>query len=828
MDVPGPQRRNHAEWLGEVFERIGGWSFDHRGGVLLGCIALLGACVWLASGVRFDNSFESYFDNGDPAYRAYNRYRDDFGSDEISYILYEAPGRSHGVFDLEVMRSIRELTAELEAVPFVKEVTSLSNAEFLEGVPDGIEIHELLEEFPESQEELLAIRRRVLQEPLYVGGLVSEDGRYAALIVEMYASTVSPLEELRLDPDAGDGLSNLYPQVPYHRIEEILARPEYQEIRFQHVGEVPLNAIYNEVVQGESGMLGGLTLAAIALLLFVFFRRAIGVIGPMVVVALSILVAIAWLGVAGWNLDLMFIMLPTLLIAVGVADSVHIIAEFRAFHAELGDRREAASRTLSLVGPACLLTSLTTAAGMASMSIAPIVAISHFAIYSAVGVMAAFLFSMTLLFVLLSFGRRHLERVATAEEVARAKGGARFQRGLAAVAHFDVRHRRAILSWFALLFVVSTLGIARLRVDSNFMHEFSADEPVRRATEYVDGIMGGTLSVVYLFDSGHPEGIVDPQVLGEIERVQREAETHADTVQKTYSVADVIVDLNQAFHEEDPSFRVLPETRDLTAQYLLLYEMSGGEEVRDYVSSDFARASLQVRSRTVATSVLGEMVDGVERYLEEQPVTASSVSVTGVGALWLELQDYITRSQIRGFLLAFIVIAALLCFVFQSLRIGMVAMIPNLSPVVFTLGFMGWFDIPLDYVRLLIASVAIGISVDDTIHHVMRYQTEFRRSGSYERALHASMADVGRALFITSAVLVVGFLMLAFSRLDTMLMFGSLLAITIAIALIADFFLMPALVMTVKPFGPEWTAAAAPARSDRGVAPGAVARAPGT
>jgi predicted RND superfamily exporter protein len=230
----------------------------------------------------------------------------------------------------------------------------------------------------------------------------------------------------------------------------------------------------------------------------------------------------------------------------------------------------------------------------------------------------------------------------------------------------------------------------------------------------------------------------------------------------------------------------------------------------------------------VATSVLGEMVEDMERYLDEQPVTASSVSITGIGALWLQLQDYITHSQIRGFLLAFTVIAALLCFVFQSMRIGLVAMIPNLSPVVCTLGFMGWFDIPLDYVRLLIASVAIGISVDDTIHHVTRYQAEFRRSGSYERALYASMADVGRALFITSAVLIVGFLMLTVSRLDTMLLFGTLLAITIGLALIADFFLMPALVMTVKPFGPEWAATAAASESGESLASGPVARAPGT
>jgi hypothetical protein len=163
---------------------------------------------------------------------------------------------------------------------------------------------------------------------------------------------------------------------------------------------------------------------------------------------------------------------------------------------------------------------------------------------------------------------------------------------------------------------------------------------------------------------------------------------------------------------------------------------------------------------------------------------------------------YITQSQIRGFLLAFSVIAALMCFVFQSLKTGLLAMVPNLSPVVLTLGVMGWLDMPLDYVRLLIATVAIGIAVDDTIHHMTRFRYEFLRSGSYEQALEASTVDVGRALVITSVVLVAGFLVFLLSSLDSMASFGVLLATTIGVALVADFLLMPALVLTLKPWGP--------------------------
>jgi predicted RND superfamily exporter protein len=802
--VPGGDGYGHGyiERLSLLFEGIGGWSYDHRRIVLSICLLLMTASALLASGIRFDNSFETYFDRDDPAYAAYLRYREDFGSDEVSYILYRAPGTPHGPWDLEVMRKIQGLTEVLEdEVPFVKQVTSLANVEFLEGVPGGIEIYDLLDEFPESQEALLEIEQRVLRKPLYVGALASADGEHAAIVIEMEKSSIDPLEEIVLDPEGGTGLENLYPQVTYQRIEEILARPEYRGIEFFHSGDVALNAVINRITASEGMLLGAICSAVIGALLLFFFRRPIGVFGPLAVVALSIMVSLVVMRLLGWSLDLISSVLPTLLIAVGVADSVHILSEFRFYNAALGDRREAVRRTLYLVGTPCLLTSLTTAAGFLAMSAAPIKTIAHLAVYSAAGVLAAFLLSVTLLVVFLSLGRRQLKRDATEKEKLQAKGGRALNRVLAAVARFDVRHRRAILVFFAAVFVVSGLGIARLRVDSNFLTDFSEEVPIRGVTLYVDDVMGGTNSFIYLFDTGVPDGIMEPAVLREIERLQAEADRYDFLVKKTYSVVDVLKDINQSFHDGDPEFHVLPETRELVAQYLLLYEMSGGEELQDYVSGDYSRASLELRCRWTDTSLQEEMKADLDAYLETRPLRASTSSITGIGALWLQLMDYITESQIRGFLLAFTAIAVMMCLLFRSIEIGLIAMIPNLSSVALTLGAMGWLDIPLDYTRLLIAPVAIGIAVDYTIHHVTRFRHEFLRCRDYRQALHASMTDVGRALFITTAVLVLGFLVFLFSRLDAQASFGILLAATLLVALVADFLLMPALVMTFEPFG---------------------------
>lgn len=786
------------------FERMAGWIFDHRFIVLAACAALVTTSTVYTAGIRVDNSFEAYFDTEDPHYSAYTEFRGYFGSDEISYILYEAPGVPEGVWNLDVMRKIAELGDAIERdVPFVKEVTSLANVELMDAVPDGIRIYALTDDFPETQEALLEFKRKILGREMYVGGLASADGKYAAVIVEMAKSSVEPIAELRVDPALGNAIDNLYPQATYGAIEQLLARPEYTGIAFYHTGDVALNAVVNKISARESRNLGILCFVVVSVVLAFFMRRPSGIIAPMLVVGLATLVTIGFVGFLGWNLDQMFGMMPALLISVGVADTVHIISEFRVYRAKLGDRREALCRTLYLVGTPCLLTSLTTAAGFGAMSIAPIKAISRFGTYSAFGVMAAFALTVTLVVALLSFGRRTGKVAAVETEIAQTKGSALLQRGFDGVTRFDVRHRVSILVVAVLLCAASVAGILRLEVESNFLNEFGESVPIRGTTSLVDSVMGGSLTFSYLFDAGAEDAIKNPAVLREIERVQAEADRQTDMVRKTYSIVDFLKDINQTFHDDDPAYHVIPESRELVAQYLLLYEMSGGEEANDYVSADYSRARLEIRSPLVDSGRMSSLVSRLDGYLAREPTVHADASLTGMGALWLKLMTYITESQIQGFTAAFVAIAVMMCLLFRSVKLGLLSMVPNLTPVFLTLGGMGWTGVPLDYVRLLIAPVAIGMAVDYTIHHVTRYRYEFARSGSYEQALRDSLTDVGRALIITSIVLVAGFSVFTFSVMDSMVAFGLLLSTTIVVALVADFLLMPALMMVFRPFGPE-------------------------
>jgi len=843
MSLPDGEPRDLVVALNERFAAIAGWCFDHRRFVVGACLAVLIASVLLARLARIDNSYEAYFDPDDPLYLAYEQYREDFGSDEVSYILYDAPGFKYGPWNLEVMRKIKSLTAALEnEVPFIYEVKTLVNAELLQGVPDGIKIRKLKHDFPKTQEELLLLRDQYLRKPMLVGGLVSADATHGAIIIKMDRSSTDPLDKIRLDPAKGDDLENLYPQATDAAIERILARPAYAGINFYHSGDVPLNAVYNRVIAGESQQIEMVAALLIGTLLLLIFRSWIAAVASLVVVQVGVMACVAFIGLLGWKLDMSFGSTPTLITAIGVAYAVHILSEFWGHLGTVNDRREALVRTMYLVGTPCLLTSLTTAAGFASMSFSPIKSIAHAGVYNAFGVVASFFMCLTLLMALLAMSRRELAGLVAlvgvavtimlfaAQQIgfavvsavltggivalmlnrrwqgkpvaASGKGGERGHAMLAGLAAFNVRHRRGILVVSGFLLLFSVAGMSRLVVDSNWLDDFSDAMPIKGITERVDRVMGGVTNLIYLFDAGEADGVKDPAFLRDIERVQNLAERNGWLVRKTYSIVDILKDLNQTFHGGDPAWHKLPETRELVAQYLLLYESSGGEDTEEYVSSDYRRANLELRIRLAMVSETAKLVRMIHDELTRHPLQASTVTMTGIGALWLKLLDYIISSQVQGFVMAFLVIAAMMISIFRSLKTGLISMVPNLVPVFLTLGVMGWCGIPLDYSKIMIASVAIGIAVDDTIHLISRYRHQFLVHGDYAVALRAALTDVGRALFITSVVLVVGFLAFTLSVMHSQAMYGILLATTITSALVADLLLTPALILTFVPFGP--------------------------
>lgn len=798
MDKPS---RVSFSRLNNLFANIAVWSYRRKWRVMLLCVLVFGVSGYLAQNIRMDNSFEAFFDESDPTYSAYKIFRENFGSDEIIYLMYDASAYPHGVFNQQVITKIEHLGTAIEArVPFVKRVRSIVNAELMTANGDDLEIKTIQDALPLSQDQLLTFAEKFRNKPLYVGNLFDKAQNLGVVIVEMSRSSTDPVDLIRLDPDKGDGLENVYPQVSATVLTEILAEADFADIPYYLSGDVPINAAYNRILNTESTSLGAISMLIIVVLLLVFFRgRPIGAIGPVAVVALAVMMTVAFMSLLDWPMDMMFGMAPTLLITIGVADAVHIISEFLTHLRQHGDREKALRDTLYLVGTPCLLTTLTTAIGFISMSVAPVKTISHMAIYISLGVLAAFFLSITLLTFFLGF-------VQPPKQMQSASATpSRLDRLLQGCSQFALNHPGICIGVFLLTLLLAGTGLKDLEIDSNYLLDFNKSVQVRIDTEHIDSTMGGMGAFTYLFDTRQEGGVKNPAFLQELERVENQVSQHQPLVRKVTSIVDLIKDINQSFHGDDPAYYRIPESRELISQYLLVYELSGGEDLFTNVTRDFSQAVLQIRTQLTNSSELARFESSMQQYLAANPLQVSDKSNTGMGELYLKLMTYISDSQIRGLSIALVVITLLFALLFGSLKMGIVSMIPNIAPILIVGGLMGWVGTYLDYSKLLIAPVAVGIAVDDTIHMMTRFKLEFARLGNYRKAFEVTIHEIGRALVITSVTLVCGWSAMMASTMEVTFWFSILLSSTIVLALLADLFITPLLIIWLKPFGPETT-----------------------
>lgn len=564
-----------------------------------------------------------------------------------------------------------------------------------------------------------------------------------------------------------------------------------------------MNSAYNIIFTNDSAVGTLMTLALLALLSLLLFRISlVGLFGPLTVVVLSIILVLGLMGAVGWPITLFFGITPTLLCAVGVAQSVHIIIEYQRHYATSGSRQKAVQSAISKVGGACLMAALTTAFGFLVMYVSELKSLSQMALYSAVGVMLTLVFSVSLLVVFLAGGKSKDEANTDKSTTQNSGVNKTVERAVEFCINLNLNHGKTLITTGIVLLAISIVGLTQLKIDFNFLTEFKEHVDWRIDTEKAEEEMGGILNVAYIIDTGKTDGVKDPELLKAIDQLQTYASS-LPFVKKTFSVVDIQKDLNRSFHGDDKEWYQVPLQQDLVAQYFLVYEISGGDELEDYVTPDFSSTVLELRVEITESSNVLALMQSIREYAQKNPLPGAEIRETGIGLMWIKIADYIGDTQIYGYSLIFIGIAVFLCIAFGSIRVGLLTMIPNVAPVVVVLGYMGLTGMYLDYMKLLLATIAIGIAVDDSIHLVTRFRRQFFLTGNYQKAMTLAMRDVGPALIITTLILIGAFSCYMLSDMQVITSFGLLLSLSIAVALIADLLFMPALLMAVKPFGKE-------------------------
>jgi len=751
---------------------------DHRILTLITLLVLTGIFISGMPHISVNNANRQWFEEGDATIVRYETFQEYYGTDKFIYILLDTPDGQ--AFDAKTIAHLKDLEAMLRTITYedqdvFEELIHIANVSYITGDAAGIEVIELGDGLGSSAEDLALFKKRAQSNPNYEGLLFSAD--------ENAVGVVAKIRVIMND--------DKYHTSIVTQLRKNLDQEPFSDLSI-HIGGGPIvDTEMDSLTIGESQLFGVLAAILNIIITFILFRRWPGVVIPMLTVAMTIAWTFGLIGFGGQSLGVVHVMLPMMLLVVGVSDSVHILSEYQREYAHTNNRRKAILNTMAEVSLPCLLTSLTTAAGMLSLTLAPIPPIRTMGIYAAIGVIFAYVISVFLVPVLLSY---------TGLESVEAKTSDKFEGVLASISSFTTRYAKSITIATAILIGLSAWGASYINVESNFMESFKKDSEIRVSSEHIDSTLGGTSSLQAMIDTGREGGAKDPDFLRKLETFEQFLESH-ESVIKTLSITGLIKELNQVMMDGAKEEYRIPDTPNIIAQELMLYENSNPEELFQMVTDDYQIVRLDVRTKNGGTHRATLMMEDTQKKFTEIFGEDVTLQYTGISHLFVRMTENLSRGQLYSYGAAFLMVFIMMIAVLKSFKLGLLSMIPNLLPILVTLGLMGALQINLDFITLLIACIAIGIAVDDTIHFLVRFQREFEKSGSYEISSRKTLQSSGRAMLFTTLILCGGFLMFLPSAMISIALFGGLVAFTVFMALVADFIIMPAILELARPMG---------------------------
>ncbi len=829
--------------VNRFFELAPGVLLPLRWPVLLLFFALTGVMLYgMLSQFSLDMSLESWFEEGAPAKRNLDRFRAQFGSDDGVYLVY-AP-KDGDVFSADSLQRLAALHEALESIRLglagaeyqqsplrrIERIDSLYNARYLIAEGDTLISRKLIAgAMPQAAPEREARRAIAKGQETFELAYYSRDFRYGGIRLKTDFGMVPAGGVQEADtaaaPDllAGDDLllgsdplqvtqGAEVSEVQYANMQmdeyldfmlalrAVTERPEFSDhFHFYFTGNAPMMEFAMHTMAQASGLLGLMVLIVVGLL-WLLFHSLSAVIWPLTLILGSAIWAIgaaSWLGVTFSNMVSLTFML---ILAVGIADCVHVLSGYNHFRREGHDHRRAMALAYRKTGLPILLTTVTTMAGMFALTVSDIPQIGVFGVTSALGVLGAFVLTLFVLPVMLDIWHPYRERN---REKPRHYW---LQPLLDPIPELVGRAPRTIVVVYLLLFGLLLAGLTQIRVDSNFVELTREGSDMRTTYALVDKVMMGGQNMELMIDLGRPDAFKDPRVLATLAALQAHVEARYPAyVAKSFSLADYVADTNQVMHQDNPDYRRIPDDARLTAQLLYLFDNANPEDRRQLVSDDYSRSHISLQMRNAGSYEYTRIFTEVEAEMDRRfaPLRADypemQLQPTGSLALMMELLDHISWTQVKSFSLALLTITILLVLSLGSVQAGLISMVPNLLPAFFSFGLMGLLGVPLDTDTLVIAPLIIGIAVDDTIHFVAHYRDAWYEHGDIGRALHATIHEVGQAVTYTSLILGVGFTVLIFSDYLGLAKTGIFGSAAIFVALSSDLLLLPALIEWLKP-----------------------------
>jgi predicted RND superfamily exporter protein len=757
---------------------LGPWVVRHRWWVILAIVAVV---IAVGSGVRFlsfnmDNRV--FFSKENPQLMALENLEDTYV--KTYNVIFIVVPQSGDVFERSTLQAVEALTEAAWQIPYSSRVDSITNYQHTQAQQDDLIVANLVENATDlSDDELQKIRNIALSRPLLVDRLISSSGHVTGVNVNILLPGNSQQEV----PEVARFVRRL--------AEDI--KQQYPGIDIHLTGALMIDNGFGEITADDMSTLVPIMFLVLIVITGVALRSLGGTLVTLLVILMSMLTG---LGAAGWmglQLNTASAVAPTIILTLAIADSVHILVAM--FHKMHEGKSKVAAIGISIqqnLFPV-FLTSITTVIGFLTMNFSDAPPFRDLGNIVAIGISAAFFYSVLFLPAMMA--------LLPERDISKAAPGCEYENcSCQGLANFVIRHYRALLWGSAAVILLLAAGTLRIELNDDMIAYIGEKYQVRRASDFMEQELTGGDLIEFSLSSGESGGINNPQYLATINAFAEWYRQQPKVVHVNV-FTDIMKRLNQNMHGDDPAWYRVPQSRDLAAQYLLLYEMSlpYGLDLNNQIDVDKSATRMVVSIEDTTTREQREIEHRGREWLEANAPDYMLTHGSGLSMMWAYLSQRNINSMLVASFGALVLISFILIFALRSLKHGLISLVPNLAPAIMAFSLWGLLVGQVGLGLSVIVSMTLGIVVDDTIHFLSKYLHARRDLGlQAEGAVRHSFNTVGTAMWVTTIALVAGFLVLVFSGFRMNAEMGLMSAITISLALAMDFLFLPALLIGLE------------------------------
>ena len=802
---PSSQNDSHsgATLFTRFFISLGQYLLSYPKIALFIIFALL---LTLMSGLprlTIDTSAEGFlYEDAEPILR-YDAFRKVFGRDEFFVVAITGVD----VFSLEFLNKLYALHTTLEQrLERLQDVESLVNARSIYGIGDELIAEDLLEELPTNAQELAILKQRVQSKPVYYNYYINHAENAATIMVKLVAN-------IKTGEVNGEAVyENLSDEEIYAVYEDLLiiideVKGDFEGAEIYIGGTQAIGSYMGVVLQEDFGQFTVVALLMVMMFLWLMFRRVSAVLIPICVMMVCIISCISLMAWLGFPMQITSSILPSFLLAVCVGDSVHLLSIF-FHHYDSGETKKAAIlHAMEHTGEAVLFTTLTTAAGLLAFSLSEIRPVASLGLFAAVGSVFAFILTVFLVPVLLNLSniKRHVmdsDKIGVSyHDATQMDEKSLIYRFTRACIHLSTTYPKWVVG-IAVILMTAALTIApNIRFAQDSLEWFDDENTLKIAVKAIEREITGSLPIEVMIDSGEAQGALNPEFLTRLDiwvEGLKDTELNGVAVVTASGLTTLLKETHQAMNGNETEFYAVPDSQPLIAQELLLIEMDQAKDLFQFVDDSFQKTRVTIIMPWSDATLFETMQNELQQSYSEAMgdlYPQYPMIITGVVPVFSMMFADMINSAANSYLFAFVVICIMMMLLLRSFVEGFISMLPNLLPIMLVLSYMTLVDIPLDVFTVLIGSIALGLCVDDTVHFMHGFKTAYARSNDTVQAIEETLFSTGKAMLVTTVVLCCGFSTFTLSELTNMDLFGSLTAVCIFIALIADFTIAPALMV---------------------------------